>query len=182
MRDNYFKRLWQYNKLLCLVLFSFVTISTLLSKSPYNPYSAVIFSPFYTWDMFSSPYLEQNHTTAYELICDGETIYLPAYLDHKKMFYSYTIAKFDHYAAQNYTDDRYEHYKHKLMRLHLDTAYAKVFSNSRQDILRYPAWLKSYLSRNLDRELNNIKVYKHYIHYDGQGRQQVDSSIKLLDQ
>lgn len=182
MRNNYFKRLWQYNKLLSLVLCSFLIISTLLSKSPYNPYSAVIFSPFYTWEMFSTPYLQKNHTIAYELICDGETIYLPAYLDHKKMFYTYTIGKFDHYAQHDYTDDRYEQYKHKLARLHIDTIYAQVLSNDPHNILKYPAWLKSYLSRNLGRALNNIKVYKHYVHYNAQGMQQIDSSVKLLDQ
>jgi hypothetical protein len=70
---------------------------------------------------------------------------------------SYTIGKFDHYAQHGYTDDRYEHYKHKLARLHLDTAYAKVLSNAQGDILKYPAWLKSYLSRNLGRELKKYK-------------------------
>lgn len=182
MRNNYFKRLWQYNKLLCMIIIAFITLSTLLSRSVHNPYATVPLTPFYTWEMFSAPYILSDATTAYELICDGETIYPPAYLDHKKMFFTYTITKFDRYTQHNYTDDRHNNYKRKLSLLHLDTAYATALSNSTENILKYPAWLKSYLSRNLGRELNNIKVYKHFVHYDAQGIQQVDSSVKLLDQ
>lgn len=184
MRNHYFKRLWRHNKRLYWVIFFFITLSTLLSlsKSVHNPYFTFPLSPFYTWDMFSVPYLEEDHTTAYELVCDGETRHLPAYSDHKQMFYTYTIGKFDHYAAAGYTDGRYDHYKQKLMLLHLDTAYAKALSNSRENILRYPAWLKAYLSRNLGRELKNIKVYKHYVHYDEHSLLHVDSSVKILDQ
>ncbi|OJV51994.1 MAG: hypothetical protein BGO31_10025 [Bacteroidetes bacterium 43-16] len=181
MRNHYFKKLWRHNKVLCLVIIVFMTVSTLLSKSVHNPYATVPLTPFYTWEMFSAPYIESDHTTAYELVCDGETLYQPAYLDHKKMFYTYTITKFDRYAQHNYTDDRYENYKGKLQRLHIDTAYAAVLSNAQEQILQYPAWLKSYLSRNLGRELKNIKVFKHYVHYDAQGIQHTDSSVKLLD-
>ncbi|GEM_PF-695613 len=184
MRNHYFKRLWQHNKRLCWAIFLFFSLSTLLSlsKSVYNPFFTFPLSPFYTWDMFSVPYREDNHTIVYELVCDGKSRHLPAYSDHKQMFYTYTIGKFDHYAAAGYTDERYESYKNKLLLLHLDTAYAKLLSNSRENILQYPAWLKSYLSRNLGREIKNLKVYKHYVHYDEQSLLRVDSSVKILDQ
>lgn len=184
MRNNYFRRLWHYNKLLYLVILLFIGFSTLLSlsKSVYNPYFTFPLSPFYTWDMFSAPYPEQDNTVAYELVCDGETRHLPAYSDHRQMFYTYTIGKFDHYAASGYTDGSYDSYKRKLMLLDLDTVYAKDLSNSRENILRYPAWLKSYLSRNLGRELKSIQVYKHYVHYNEQSKLEVDSSVKILDQ
>lgn len=139
-------------------------------------------TPFYVWSMYGAKIPVQSEYPVYVLSCDRDTFNFPTWMDHRKMFFTYTILRYDQYLENKMSDPFEEKSKHKFSKLNLpDNFYTRLY-NTPSEINSYPKWLKHYMAANLEVKINSLEVNKIWVHYTNTGRLSVDSDHLLINE
>ncbi|RQO31396.1 hypothetical protein DBR32_05380 [Taibaiella sp. KBW10] len=141
-------------------------------------------TPVFTWGMFSTNIdaAPEKNYVFYDLKYNGKTFNLPTAQDHWKIFFSYTIPNYDNIKANGYEDPLNSKYAAVLQKLHIDPAFASHISNKRNDVQRYPQWLKRYMENNTGEQITHLEVTKRWVKFDAGGILQVDSSKIIINE
>lgn len=123
---------------------------------------------------------QQTEYPVYVLTYDKDTFNFPTWMDHRKMFFTYTIPHYDQYSQNQFQDPFEKKTKIKLRRLNLPEAFYNKLFNTEREIKNYPFWLKNYMQLNLNKPIRLMTVAKYWVHYRADGRIVFDSHQLLI--
>lgn len=173
MKSNYLHEVRKHNKKLYGVICFLIAVQLILTCLNFQ------ITPFYVWSMYGARQTEQNEYPVYVLTYDKDTFNYPTWMDHRKMFFTYTIPHYDLYTQNHFQDPFEGKTRNKLAVLNLpESFYSNIFS-TQAEIKNYPKWLKTYMESNLGRSIDTLEVKKCLVHYKADGKVVADN-VQLL--
>jgi len=135
-------------------------------------------SPFFVWNMYSVKEVRSPDEAyiAYKLWYNGKLFDLPVEQDHWRMYYAYTIAKFDALRENGDIDP----FTAKLRFYKVPEVIAQQLVNNAQSEKKYPEWLRGYLSEVTGEKIQNLVVKKYWLSYQANEKLSVDSSAVII--
>lgn len=173
-RQTYLQEVRVQSKMLYVILLVVMAMHLILNIANNQ------ITPVYVWSMYGAREPQRNTFETYVLKYNNDTFNLPLWRDHQKMFFTYTIPRYDEYIHNHYEDPFEVKSRKHLLPLHLsDTFFHRIY-NTNNEIKEYPLWLKNYLQGNLGIKIDSIAVDKYWLHYDKTGHVITDSITSII--
>ena len=128
--------------------------------------------PFFVYNMYSAPSPHQEIGTVYVLECDGVPFNEPQFWNHhRRMMFNYSIGYYDRsIQADSSAADGIKALQFLNKFAESGAEYYQKVYTQKEDFVRYPKWLKTYMQSLLHREIKHIKVYKVQVAFQADGR------------
>lgn len=169
---TYFRKLKKCNRQTYFWVCAFFSLSLMLMLINLQ------ISPFFVWNMYSVKELRSPDKPyiAYKLWYNNKLFDLPVEQDHLRMYYTYTIPKFDVLLENNDIDP----FAAKLRSYKVPEAIAQHLVNNARLERKYPEWLQEYLSKVTGEAVHDLVVTKYWLRYEPDGKLMKDSSAVII--
>lgn len=165
-RNNFLKEVRQKNKLLFTAIIIYLGINFATSIWGWQT------TPFYIWAMYSIPLQSQQQYHIAAVYCDGNLYADPhTYNDYKHMMTVYSLRHYVELKDSSHHIQDYRSFKKLFALAGCDFNRLIYRINSNQEAInRYPAWLKSYLSKQSGKPIHSLEIYDLTLQYGAYGR------------
>ncbi|MGG9971890.1 hypothetical protein ACQ33O_08875 [Ferruginibacter sp. SUN002] len=176
-KNNYLYRLYKTNKLWFSFFVLFIAGTIVTHKT------GVEITPFFVWGMYSS---KDSVKPVYEIlevtINNTEKLKLDqTFAEPYRMMIYTSFDKYNRYVKDNYTDSLqfYRAGETGLLR-RTQHYFASKTANATENIHQYPTWLKRYIGKALNKNVERIDVDKVTFTYNEKGYATIISKTNLL--
>ncbi|MFN8259868.1 MAG: hypothetical protein U0X41_02905 [Chitinophagales bacterium] len=153
-QNLYLVRVFRQNKILFAFILLFIGFQIYFNNKRIHSF------PFFVWDMYSRPATLPDTLTQTEVFVDGKRLDVTKLPIWEELSILHTYKMYNWQRINDYNDpmDEVVRLRTKYFPERIYSFAAWKINNHASEAATYPAWLKQYLEKTLDRKIKSVEL------------------------